>query len=166
MRNAAPLPDKGALTDWLARYFIVAVVPAYRVEKEIEGVLRSMPAFVKRIIVVNDASPDQTAAIVAKLSAADGRVILLNHETNQGVGGAMVTGFCQALELGAQIVVKVDGDGQMDVNDMPQLLAPLVRGEADYAKGNRFRDFQALSQMPPLRRFGNMLLSFLAKAAT
>jgi dolichol-phosphate mannosyltransferase len=91
---------------------------------------------------------------------------LLNHQANQGVGGAMITGFRQALELGAQIIVKVDGDGQMDVNDMPGLLVPLIRGEADYTKGNRFRDFQALSQMPPLRRFGNMLLSFLAKAAT
>jgi glycosyltransferase involved in cell wall biosynthesis len=166
MRNASPLPDKGALTEWLQRYFIVAVVPAYRVEKEIEAVLRSMPVFVKRIIVVNDASPDQTGAVVAKIAAADNRILLLNHEANQGVGGAMVTGFRQALEWGAQIVVKVDGDGQMDVSDMPSLLAPLVRGEADYTKGNRFRDFQALSQMPPLRRFGNMLLSFLAKAAT
>ena len=166
MRNASPLPDKGALTEWLQRYFIVAVVPAYRVEKEIEAVLRSMSAFVKRIIVVNDASPDQTGAVVAKIAATDNRILLLNHEVNQGVGGAMVTGFRQALELGAQIVVKVDGDGQMDISDMPSLLAPLVRGEADYTKGNRFRDFQALSQMPPLRRFGNMLLSFLAKAAT
>jgi dolichol-phosphate mannosyltransferase len=166
MRNASSLPDKGALTAWLQRYFIVAVVPAYRVEKEIEAVLRSMPAFVKRIIVVNDASPDETGAVVAKIAATDNRILLLNHEVNQGVGGAMVTGFRQALELGAQVVVKVDGDGQMDVNDMPGLLAPLIRGEADYTKGNRFRDFQALSQMPPLRRFGNMLLSFLAKAAT
>src|SRR5438105_15699303 len=115
MRNAAPLPDKGALTDWLQRYFIVAVVPAYRVQKEIEGVLRSMPAFVKKIIVVNDASPDQTAAIVAKLLVDDGRVILLNQETNQGVGGAMVTGFCQGLRLGVQLVVKVDRDVEMDV---------------------------------------------------
>src|SRR5438128_1254578 len=166
MRNASPLPDKGALTEWLQRYFIVAVVPAYRVEKEIEAVLRSMPVFVKRIVVVNDASPDQTGAVVGKVAATDDRILLLNHEVNQGVGGAMVTGFRQALEWGAQIVVKVDGDGQMDVSDMPSLLAPLVRGEADYTKGNRFRDFQALSQMPPLRRFGNMLLSFLAKAAT
>ncbi len=166
MRNASPLPDKGVLTEWLQRYFIVAIVPAYRVEKEIESVLWSLPVFVKRIIVVNDASPDQTGAVVTKIAAADDRILLLNHEVNQGVGGAMVTGFRQALEWGAQIVVKVDGDGQMHVSDMPGLLAPLIRGEADYTKGNRFRDFQALSQMPPLRRFGNMLLSFLAKAAT
>jgi glycosyltransferase involved in cell wall biosynthesis len=166
MRNTAPIPDKASLNEWLQGYFIVAVVPAYRVEKEIEAVLRSMPAFVKRIVVVNDASPDQTGAVVVKVAAVDKRILSVNHAANQGVGGAMVTGFRKALELGAQIVVKVDGDGQMDVSDMPSLLAPLVRGEADYTKGNRFRDFQALSQMPPLRRFGNMLLSFLAKAAT
>src|SRR5713101_1368801 len=166
MLNTLPMPRKEDLNGWLQRYFVVAVVPAYQVEKEIEAVLRSMPTFVKWIIVVNDASPDQTGTVVARMAAGDRRIILLNHEVNQGAGGAMVTGFRQALEWGAQIVVKVDGDGQMDVSDMPSLLAPLVRGEADYTKGNRFRDFQALSQMPPLRRFGNMLLSFLSKAAT
>src|SRR5206468_10080954 len=107
MRNASPLPDKGVLTEWLQRYFIVAVVPAFRVEKEIEAVLRSMPIFVKRIIVVNDASPDQTGAVVARMAAGDSRIILLNHDANQGVGGAMVTGFRKALELGAQMVVTV-----------------------------------------------------------
>lgn len=160
------MPDKESQSDWLGRFFIVAVVPAYRVEKEIESVLRSMPDFVKKIIVVNDASPDGTGALVEKLAIADNRVIQVNHEVNQGVGGAMITGFQKALELHAQVVVKVDGDGQMDPHDMPGLLAPLIRGEADYTKGNRFRDFQALSQMPLLRRFGNMFLSFLAKAAT
>jgi len=166
MRNTSLIPEKNSLGDWLQRYFIVAVVPAYRVEKEIESVLRSMPAFVKKIIVVNDASPDQTGTTVEKLAAGDDRIILLNHPVNQGVGGAMITGFRKALELNAQVIVKVDGDGQMDLGDMPALLAPLIRGEADYTKGNRFRDFQALSQMPLLRRFGNMFLSFLSKAAT
>src|SRR5260370_42049932 len=119
-----------------------------------------------RLLVVNEGRPEESGGVVTKSAAADDRILLLNHEVNQGVGGAMGTGFRQALEWGAQIVVKVDGDGQMHVSDMPGLLAPLIRGEADYTKGNRFRDFQALSQMPPLRRFGNMLLSFLAKAAT
>jgi glycosyltransferase involved in cell wall biosynthesis len=166
MRNAYPIPDAETLSDWLQDYFIVAVVPAYRVEKEIESVVHSMPAFVSRIIIVNDASPDQTVTVVKKLAALDDRIIFVQHEVNQGVGGAMITGFRKALEIKAQIVVKVDGDGQMDPNDMPALLVPLIRGEADYTKGNRFRDFQALSQMPFLRRFGNMVLSFLAKAAT
>ena len=78
----------------------------------------------------------------------------------------MVTGFRKALELGAQIIVKVDGDGQMDVSHLPELLLPLIEGKADYAKGNRFRDFIALQKMPFIRRLGNMGLGFLAKAAT
>jgi glycosyltransferase involved in cell wall biosynthesis len=160
------MPEKGSPSDCLQNFFIVAVVPAYRVEKEIESVLRSMPSFVKKIVVVNDCSSDRTGEVVSNLAAGDNRILLLNHQVNQGVGGAMVTGFRKALELEAQIVVKVDGDGQMDPNDMPGLLAPLIRGEADYTKGNRFRDFQALSQMPLRRRFGNMFLSFLSKAAT
>jgi dolichol-phosphate mannosyltransferase len=166
MRHPYPIPESETLSDWLQDYFIIAVVPAYRVEKEIESVVHSVPAFVSRIIIVNDASPDQTGAVVKKLAALDDRIIFVQHEANQGVGGAMITGFRKALEIKAQIVVKVDGDGQMDPNDMPALLVPLIRGEADYTKGNRFRDFQALSQMPILRRFGNMVLSFLAKAAT
>jgi len=166
MQNTHPKPELSTVGDWLHHYFIVAVVPAYRVEKEIKSVLRSMPSFVKKIIVINDCSPDQTGNIVEKIAVRDDRIVLIHHEVNQGVGGAMVTGFRKALELQAQIVVKVDGDGQMDPADMPGLLAPLIRGEADYTKGNRFRDFQALSQMPVRRRFGNMFLSFLAKAAT
>jgi hypothetical protein len=82
------------------------------------------------------------------------------------VGGAMVSGFRKALELDAWIVVKIDGDGQMEVSHLPDLLAPLMLGEADYAKGNRFRDFAALRQMPLIRRIGNMGLGFLSKAAT
>ena len=78
----------------------------------------------------------------------------------------MVTGFQKALELGVQIIVKVDGDGQMDLAYIPDLLAPLIAGRADYAKGNRFRDFQALQKMPLIRRIGNMGLGFLVKAAT
>ena len=147
-------------------YFITVVVPAYKVEREIGAVLAAMPAYVRRVVVVNDCSPDATAEVVARLAEEDERIILLNHDNNQGVGGAMLTGFQKALELGSQIVVKVDGDGQMHPEDIPLLLAPLVLGEADYAKGNRFRDFQALRQMPWIRRMGNMALSFLAKAAT
>jgi glycosyltransferase involved in cell wall biosynthesis len=158
--------DDDYVEEWLGQFAIAAVVPAFRVEKEIAEVLRSLPAYVRHVIVVNDASPDGTRAVVDKEAAVDDRVVLLNHETNQGVGGAMVTGFRKALELRAQVVVKIDGDGQMSPLDLPRLLVPLVRGEADYTKGNRFRDFRALRRMPSLRRLGNIGLSFLAKAAT
>lgn len=150
----------------LGKYDIAVVIPCYRVEHEISTVLASLPRYIKRIIVVDDASPDGTAEIVAGLAKKDRRIILIRHMTNQGVGGAMRTGFQKALELGSQIVVKIDGDGQMDLTYLPDLLHPLIDGQADYAKGNRFRDFQSLQKMPLIRRVGNMGLGFLAKAAT
>lgn len=149
----------------LRDYRIAAVIPAYNEEPNIARVLRSLPTWLRYIIVVEDCGRDKTADVVEELAKEDSRIILIRHERNQGVGGAMVTGFKKALELEAQIVVKLDGDGQMNPDHLAALLRPLIAGEADYAKGNRFHDFRALSQMPPLRRAGNMGLSFLTKAA-
>lgn len=149
-----------------ADYNIAIVIPAYRVEREIESVLRELPDFIRHIIVVDDASPDAVSRLVSDAAKTDGRITLIRHAQNQGVGGAMVTGFRKALELGAQIVVKLDGDGQMDSAYIPALIAPLIAGKADYVKGNRFRDFESLRQMPFIRRVGNLGLSFLTKAAT
>lgn len=148
------------------KYNIAAVIPCYRVEREIQSVLQGLPKYIKHIIVVDDASPDSTSEIVASVAKKDKRIALIRHESNLGVGGAMVTGFRKALELGAQVIVKVDGDGQMDTTHMPEMIAPLIQGQADYTKGNRFRDFQSLQQMPLIRRIGNMGLGFLSKAAT
>jgi dolichol-phosphate mannosyltransferase len=145
---------------------IIAVIPCYHVEREIGRVLTELPAYLKHIIVIDDASLDGTARIVTQATQNDSRIILIRHEKNKGVGGAMVTGFRKALELDAAIVVKMDGDGQMDIGHLPNLLAPLIQGQADYTKGNRFRDFQALQKMPVIRRIGNMGLAFLTKAAT
>ena len=148
------------------KYRIAAVIPAYRVQGGIVAVIRGLPAYVRHLIVVDDSSPDSTSNRVAALAKLDRRIVLIRHASNQGVGGAMVTGFRRALKLGAQIVVKVDGDGQMDVRHLPALLTPLIEGRADYVKGNRFRDFAALQKMPLIRRLGNMGLGFFAKAAT
>jgi glycosyltransferase involved in cell wall biosynthesis len=148
------------------KFKIAVVIPAYRTEGELPAVLRGLPAFVRHVIVVDDASPDASAALAAAAAKKDKRIILLRHEKNLGVGGAMVTGFRKALEIGAEIVIKVDGDGQMDPQYIPALIAPLLAGEADYAKGNRFRDSKSLQQMPLARRIGNLGLSFLTKAAT
>ena len=150
----------------LRRYAIAVVIPCYRVEREIDTVITNLPGYLQHIIVVDDSSPDQTAEIVRQLAQKDQRIVLICHGKNLGVGGAMITGFRKALELGAQIVVKVDGDGQMDLSYLPALLAPLIEARADYTKGNRFRDFQALQKMPLIRRIGNMALAFLTKAAT
>ena len=148
----------------LARHRIGVVVPAYRVARHIEDVVRGVPAFVEAIIVVVDASPDDTYERVERLG--DPRVTLLRHERNQGVGAAMRTGFARALELGVEIVVKMDGDDQMDPLEMPRLLAPLIRGEADVAKGNRYEHTAALRSMPLMRVIGNAGLTFLVKLAS
>ncbi|MBN8655427.1 MAG: glycosyltransferase family 2 protein [Anaerolineae bacterium] len=149
-----------------SKFKIAVVIPVYRAENEIRSVLLGIPRFVRHIIVVDDASPDSCADLVSAAAKKDKRIILIRHAKNQGVGGAMVSGFKQALALGTEIVIKVDGDGQMDPHYIPALITPLITGEADYAKGNRFRDFDALRQMPIVRRIGNLGLSFLTKAAT
>ncbi|HVE71900.1 MAG TPA: glycosyltransferase family 2 protein [Thermoanaerobaculia bacterium] len=145
---------------------VAAVVPAYNVSVELGDVLRQMPMIFRTIVVVDDASRDDTANVAERYAQLDPRILVVRHEQNQGVGGAMVTGFAKALESGADIVVKVDGDGQMPLWLVPQLIQPLIDGSADYTKGNRFRDFQAVRAMPFVRRIGNVALSFLSKAAT
>ena len=159
-------PKREGYLNQFERYCIAAVIPCYRVEREIQSVLQAVPAYIKHIIVVDDASPDSTADLVTAFAKDDQRILLIRHPANQGVGGAMVTGYGKALEMGAQVVVKIDGDGQMDMEHLPKLLQPLIDGRADYTKGNRFRDFKSLQQMPFIRRVGNMGLAFLAKAAT
>jgi glycosyltransferase involved in cell wall biosynthesis len=143
---------------------IAVVIPAYRVAANIAGVITRMPANVEHIIVVDDASPDALQAALAQVS--DPRLVVLRHATNRGVGGAMKTGFDRALDLGADIIVKVDGDGQMDPALIPRFVAPIVAGEADVTKGNRFDDLAYISRMPLTRRLGNLALSFLVKMAS
>jgi glycosyltransferase involved in cell wall biosynthesis len=145
---------------------IAAVIPAFNVGGHIAAVLREMPEQIRTVIVVDDGSTDDTAAVVEHCAATDQRIQLIRHDRNRGIGAAMVTGFARSLELNAAVVVKIDGDGQMPLSMLANLIHPLILGDADYAKGNRFRDFQAIRRMPPLRRFGNVVLSFLAKAAT
>jgi dolichol-phosphate mannosyltransferase len=154
------MPDKKGFPQ------ITVVIPAFCVEKEITNVICSLPEYISDIIVVDDFSPDHTGEIVNCLKNDDPRLTLIHHETNQGVGGAMISGFRKAIESGAQIIIKLDADGQMDPTYIPQLIAPLVQGKADFTKGNRFRDFSALQQMPVIRRLGNTMLSFLSKVAT
>ena len=148
------------------KFSIAVVIPAYHATDKIEAVISELPDFLRHIIVVDDASPDNTSELVQSLAERDKRIILIQHAQNQGVGGAMRTGFQKALELGAQVVVKLDGDHQMDPAHIPALVTPLLEGKADYTKGNRFRDFESLRHMPVIRRIGNLGLSFLTKAAT
>lgn len=147
-------------------HIIVVVVPAYQVETHIGQVLADIPSFVRHIVVVDDGSTDRTAGAVKRYALADARVDLIQHERNRGVGAAMKTGMQVARDLGAQVVVKVDGDGQMPPERIRELVEPLVAGRADFCKGNRFRRPHSLRAMPLIRRAGNLGLSFLAKAAT
>lgn len=143
---------------------VCVVVPMYRVAPYIQEVITGLPDWVWRIIVVDDASPDDSAG--QALAAGDARLVLVRHEKNQGVGGAMLSGFQQALALGARVAVKMDGDGQMPPEYLVDLVEPLLLEQADYSKGNRFFHTESISHMPPVRRIGNLGLSFLAKLAS
>jgi len=141
---------------------IAVVIPSYKVLKQLKKVVESVPDYVDFIVIVDDCCPQESYKSVEK----DERIHFIHHESNQGVGGAVQSGYAKALELGADYVVKVDGDGQMDMSFMRALLDPLMRDEADYTKGNRFSDFSALKKMPKVRLFGNSVLSFLVKASS
>jgi dolichol-phosphate mannosyltransferase len=143
---------------------VAVIIPAYGAAKTIAKVVQGIPPWVETIYVVDDASPDTTAASVRAI--ADPRVRLLVHDVNRGVGGAMVTGYREALRDGMDICAKMDADDQMDPSHLAALIEPLVSGRADYAKGNRFHDGEALRQMPLVRKLGNAGLSFLIKAAS
>jgi dolichol-phosphate mannosyltransferase len=143
---------------------IAVVVPCHGVAAILPDVLRPMPAIVDHVIVVDDGSADDLAAIVA--AAGDPRIELVRHPRNRGLAAAMVTGYDRALALGADAIVKMDGDDQMDHGELPRLLTPLVAGDADLVKGNRFLRRTHLAGMPLLRRAGNLGLSFLTKAAS
>jgi dolichol-phosphate mannosyltransferase len=144
---------------------ISVVIPCFNVSKHIEAVVCKMPDEVTHIIAVNDCSTDETDNILSRLEDENRRLIYLKHAKNQGVGGAMLTGFQKALDLQSDITVKMDGDGQMNHSNIQRLIKPIQNGIADFSKGNRFRDFKALKEMPAFRRFGNLGLSFLIKAA-
>jgi glycosyltransferase involved in cell wall biosynthesis len=143
---------------------IAVVIPAYQVAKQIQMVLQAIPDYIDSIIVVNDASPDETREKVEAIR--DPRIHLINHEHNQGVGGAMRSGYAYALSQGSEIIVKVDGDDQMDLSYLPYLIEPILFNEADYTKGNRFLHPVELKQMPILRRIGNYGLTFMTKLAS
>ena len=144
---------------------IAAVIPCFRVTGHILDVLAAMPPEVERIYVVDDACPDGSGDLVAE-RCADPRVRVLRHERSQGVGGATLTGYRAALADGARVIVRLDGDGQMDPRFVPRLVQPILAGEADYAKGNRFHDLEGLRAMPRLRLAGNSLLSFASKLSS
>ena len=144
---------------------IAVVIPCYKVKRHIETVLAGLIGRVERIYVVDDCCPEQTGRLVEE-KCRNVAVTVLFLSENQGVGGAVLAGYRQAIDDGYLIVVKMDGDNQMNPAFLPTLIAPLVQGEADYAKGNRFFDVYTLNAMPSVRLIGNAALSFIVKAAS
>jgi glycosyltransferase involved in cell wall biosynthesis len=143
---------------------IAVVVPAYREQLHIARVIATMPQFVDHIIVIDDASPDDTYS--AATAAADARTEVIRHEINKGVGGAIITGHRRALELGAQVSVVMAGDGQMDVDYLPALLDPIADSGYGFSKANRFFSATSFAGMPRYRIFGNIVLTLLTKMSS
>jgi len=143
---------------------VAVVVPAYREEERVSDAIRTMPEIVDHILVVDDASPDRTYEVAT--AAADDRTEVIRHPANKGVGGAIVTGHRRALELGADVSVVMAGDGQMDPRYLPSLLTPIAQDGYGFVKANRFYSATSFAGMPKVRILGNILLTFLTKAAS
>ena len=144
---------------------IAVVIPSYRVTRHILPLLARIGPGVWRVFVVDDACPDGSGDLVER-ECRDPRVVVLRNAVNLGVGGAVLAGYAAAVEAGADVIVKLDGDGQMDPALIPAFTAPIAAGEADYTKGNRFFDLSRIGRMPPARIFGNAALSFMTKLSS
>lgn len=141
------------------------IIPCYNVKKHILDVISQIDATYDHIIVVDDCCPEGSGRY-AEQNCSDRRLVVIYHTENKGVGGAVKSGYLKALELGASIMVKIDGDGQMDPKLIPLFVNPIIDGEADYTKGNRFYSIYNVRSMPGIRLFGNMALSFLTKLSS
>lgn len=147
---------------------IAAVVPCYNEESQILMVLETMPACVDRIIIVDDKSIDRTVELVINYisSHPDVSIELVRHEINQGVGASIASGYKLARDQGFDVAVVMAGDGQMDPDDLPAVLDPVVSGSVDYSKGNRLFTGDAWNMIPKIRYLGNSVLSLLTKIAS
>jgi glycosyltransferase involved in cell wall biosynthesis len=144
---------------------IAAVIPSYKVRRQILDVITNIGSEVERIFVIDDCCPEHSGNFV-QANCSDPRVNVIRNDQNQGVGGAVITGYLAAISEDMDIIVKIDGDGQMDPRLIPRFVAPILKGQADYTKGNRFYDLRNISRMPTARLFGNAVLSFLSKLST
>ena len=145
---------------------ICVVIPAYNEETQIGNVIETMPPFVDKMVVIDDCSQDRTVEIVRGYRQGNSRVELIAHEKNQGVGGAIASGYKWARDNGYDAAAVMAGDGQMDPADLPTLLDPVVEDRADYSKGNRLFTGEAYRKIPRVRYFGNAFLSLLTKIAS
>ena len=144
---------------------VCVVIPAFKVSEHIAKVVNSIGSEVTMIIVVDDSCPESSGRLLQK-QLNEPRLEIIFHESNMGVGGAVKTGYKRALELGYEVIVKIDGDGQMDTSKIAALVSPIQKNESDYTKGNRFFEIEAIQQMPKIRIIGNLGLSFMTKFST
>lgn len=143
---------------------LAVVVPAFNEERKIAAVLAGIPAYIDHVLLVDDGSDDETAAVAMAVPRAGLEV--LRHGKNLGVGAAVATGYRRALELCCDVALVMAGDGQMDPRDVPVLLQPILAGRADYVKGNRFASREVWRAMPATRLVGNIGLSLLTRVAS
>lgn len=144
---------------------IAVIIPSYKVREHILHVIAAIGPEVKLIVVVDDFCPEQSGDYV-QAHARDPRIQIIRHTENKGVGGAVMSGYCLAIEQGMEILVKIDGDGQMDPALLMDFIKPILRGEADYTKGNRFHNLENILVMPRARLAGNAILSFMTKLSS
>lgn len=145
---------------------ISVVVPCHNEETQIGTVIETMPDIVDKIVIIDDVSDDKTIEVVKKYLPKDKRIVLIEHEVNQGVGGAIASGYKWSRDNDIDVAVVFAGDAQMDPDDLPNILDPVVSGEVDYSKGNRLFTGEAFSKIPKVRYFGNSGLSLLTKIAS
>lgn len=157
--------DRPVVGSGMALPRIAVVIPCHRVRNQVLRVIERIPVDVTGIYVVDDACPEGSGEHVRE-HCHDPRVVVLANEVNLGVGGAVLAGYARAMADGMDVIVKMDGDDQMDPTALPQLVGPILRGQADYTKGNRFYDLAQIGRMPRLRIFGNAVLSFMTKISS
>ncbi|MEZ5482024.1 MAG: glycosyltransferase family 2 protein [Porticoccaceae bacterium] len=145
---------------------VSVVVPAYNEESQIGRVIETAPDYVDYIVITDDKSQDNTVQVIKEYQNTNAKVVLICHEINEGVGGAIASGYKWSRDNQIDIAVVMAGDAQMDPKDMPALMDPVVDGVADYSKGNRLVTGEAFKKIPKIRFFGNSVLSLFTKIAS
>jgi len=145
---------------------VSVIIPCFNEENQIASVIKTIPAFVDKIVVIDDNSKDKTLEILKKLQTSNDKIILIENKKNQGVGGSMASGYKWSRDNNIDLAVRMDGDGQMDPAHLPLLLDPVTSGEVDYTKTNRLLSGNAFNKIPFSRYFGNAILSMLTKIAS
>ncbi|MCD4793735.1 MAG: glycosyltransferase family 2 protein [Bacteroidales bacterium] len=145
---------------------ISVVVPCFNEESQIAMVIDTMPDYIDKIIIIDDLSSDKTVDIVKKYSEKNNKIILIEHKKNQGVGGAIASGYKWSRDNDIDIAVVMAGDGQMDPIELPRIIAPVAEDKTDYTKSNRLLSGEAYQKIPRARYIGNSMLSFFTKIAS